>query len=155
MMNDTAQPPRGPSRASDAPTGEARKYRPRERFWPYVDVPEEPTDEEVAAIDPDLRAELFGQASCPFSITITFPRFDADDYPAAVELAKASDDYRETGSGDRVRHRARYRARDVAQLKNLWDIVGRLPDAEVLIDDRPVPYARQLWLPLCWFLLSR
>jgi hypothetical protein len=25
----------------------------------------------------------------------------------------------------------------------------------VLIDDRPVPYARTLWLPLFWFLLFR
>jgi hypothetical protein len=24
-----------------------------------------------------------------------------------------------------------------------------------LIDDRPVPYARELWLPLVWFLLPR
>jgi hypothetical protein len=24
---------------------------------------------------------------------------------------------------------------------------------EVLIDDRPVPYARELWLPLFWFLI--
>jgi hypothetical protein len=23
----------------------------------------------------------------------------------------------------------------------------------VLIDDRPVPYARELWLPLIWFLI--
>jgi hypothetical protein len=23
----------------------------------------------------------------------------------------------------------------------------------VLIDDRPVPYARELWLPLLWFLI--
>jgi hypothetical protein len=25
----------------------------------------------------------------------------------------------------------------------------------VLIDDRPVPYARELWLPLVWFLIPR
>jgi hypothetical protein len=23
----------------------------------------------------------------------------------------------------------------------------------VLIDDRPLPYARELWLPLVWFLI--
>ena len=28
-----------------------------------------------------------------------------------------------------------------------------LPSCEVLIDDRPIPYARELWLPLVWFLL--
>ena len=35
------------------------------------------------------------------------------------------------------------------------DVVGRLDATEVLIDDRPVPYARELWLPLIWFLIPR
>jgi hypothetical protein len=36
---------------------------------------------------------------------------------------------------------------------------GRSPSVEwmdatdVLIDDRPVPYTRELWLPLMWFLI--
>lgn len=136
-------------------TAEIPKYRPIPRFWPYVDLPEEPTDEEVAAIDPDLRAELFGPEARPFSITITFPRFDAEDYSRAVALARQSAEYQETGKGEQFRHRARYFARDVAALRDLWAVVGRLHEAEVLIDDRPVPYARTLWLPLCWFLLFR
>ena len=40
------------------------------------------------------------------------------------------------------------------KLRDLFEIVGRLDDTEVLIDDRPVPYARELWLPLVWFLIS-
>ena len=36
----------------------------------------------------------------------------------------------------------------------LFEIVGRLDACEVLIDDRPLPYARELWLPLMWFLIS-
>jgi hypothetical protein len=135
--------------------GDIPKYRPRERFWPYVDVPEEPTDEEIAAIDPELRAELFGNGGRPFSVTVTFPRFDAGDYSKAVDLAKSSAEYLETGTGERFRHRARYYPKDTSRLRDLWSIVGRLHDAEVLIDDRPVPYARQLWLPLIWFLLFR
>ena len=31
----------------------------------------------------------------------------------------------------------------------------RRGDWKVLIDDRPVPYARQLWLPLVWFFIQR
>jgi hypothetical protein len=31
------------------------KYRPLERFWPYAELPEQPTDEELASLDPDLR----------------------------------------------------------------------------------------------------
>ena len=154
-MNDLPPSPSASATAPDASTGEVPQFRPRERFWPYVDVPEEPTDQEIAAIDPELRAELFGDGTRPFSVTITFPRFDADDYEVAVALAKASAEYVETGTGDRFRHRARYLPKDVVPLKDLWGIVGRLHDADVLIDDRPVPYARQLWLPLFWFLLFR
>lgn len=132
-----------------------QQYRPRERFWPYVDVPEEPTDEEIAALDPDLRAELFGPATTRFSVTVVFPKFEGEAYPRAVEIARKSPDYFETGSGQRFRHRARYFPRDVEGLRDLWAIVGGLDAAEVLIDDRPIPYARELWLPLFWFLLLR
>ncbi len=131
------------------------KYRPIQRFWPYVDLPEEPTDEEVAAIDPDLRAELFGAEARPFSVSIVFPRFEADGYGEAVALAKKSAEYQELGQGEGFRHRARYLANDVAGLRDLWMVVGRVPGVEVLIDDRPLPYALTLWLPLCWFLLYR
>jgi hypothetical protein len=127
-----------------------------QRFWPYVELPEEPTDDEVAAIDPDLRAELFGSEARPFSITIVFPPFEGEDYAKAVALAKASAaEYQELGRGEGRRHRARYHARDVSGLRDLWAVVGRLHEVDVLIDDRPVPFARTLWLPLCWFLLFR
>jgi hypothetical protein len=154
-MNDTTSsssvpPGNVPEAAADVPA-----YRPHQRFWPYVDLPEEPTDDEIAAIDPDLRTELFGADARPFSLTITFPRFAGDDYAKAVGLAKQSAEYVETGTGDHFRHRARYLASDVVALRDLWSVVGRMHEAEVLIDDRPVPYARTLWLPLCWFLLFR
>jgi hypothetical protein len=35
----------------------------------------------------------------------------------------------------------------------LYELVGSRPETEVLVDDRPVPYARELWLPLVWFLI--
>ena len=35
-------------------------YQPQERFWPYVELTEQPTPEELAALDPDLRAALYG-----------------------------------------------------------------------------------------------
>ena len=49
-----------------------RTTRPLERFWPYVEKPEEPTAEELAALDPDLHAALFGPRDLPFSITLVF-----------------------------------------------------------------------------------
>ena len=134
---------------------EPPRYRPLERFWPYVDLPEQLTDEEIAALDPDLRAELFGAPPRPLSITVVFPVLDSADYARAVELAKASAEYRETGSGSGFRHRARYWPHEAVRLRDLFEIVGRFDQTEVLVDDRPVPYARELWLPLIWFLIPR
>jgi hypothetical protein len=128
-------------------------YRPLERFWPYADLPESPTPEELAALDPDLHAALFGAPPRPFSFTLVFPTFDAPDYAEAVALAKASADYRETGAGSDFRHRARFFPEQAAELRDLFRIVGRFDACDVLVDDRPVPYARELWLPLVWFLL--
>ena len=128
-------------------------YRPLERFWPYVDVPEQPTPEELAALDPDLHAALFGAPQRPFSITLAFPRFDGPEYIRALEMARGSAEYRETGSGESFRHRARFWSSDAVKLRDLFEIVGGHDDTEVLIDDRPVPYARELWLPLVFLLI--
>lgn len=130
-------------------------YRPRERFWPYADLAEQPTEEELAALDPDLRVALYGPAELPFSYTLVFPRVDAPDFARAIELARASAEYREVGAGESFRIRARFLPSDVERLRELFVIVGRYERCEVLVDDRPLPYARELWLPLTWFLLPR
>lgn len=129
--------------------------QPRERFWPYADLPEEPGPEELAALDPDLHAALFGAPPGPFSITLAFPVFPGDDHDKAVALARASREYRFTGQGDQARHRATFHSTDAVALRDLFAIVGRLDACDVLIDGRPVPHARELWLPLVWFLLPR
>ena len=137
--------------ASDPP-----RYRPRERFWPYADLPEQPTDEEIATLDPDLHDALFGTPPRPFSITLVFPVLDSPDYARAVELARASAEYRETGSGSSFRHRARFWPSDAVEAaRSVRARRARSTRCEVLIDDRPVPYARELWLPLIWFLIPR
>ena len=134
-------------------TQEPPKFRPLERFWPYAELPEQPTDEELAAIDPDLHEALFGASSRPFSITLVFPLLDTPEFDRALELARQSAEYRETGDGSGRRHRARFWSSDAARLRDLFQIVGPFDATEVLIDDRPVPYARELWLPLMWFLI--
>jgi hypothetical protein len=131
------------------------RHRPLERFWPYADLPEQPTDEELAALDPDLYEALFGAQPRPFSITLVFPVLDVPDFATALELARASAEYRETGSGASLRYRARFWSSDAIGLRDLFQIVGVSDATSVLIDDRPVPYARELWLPLVWFLLPR
>jgi len=147
---DAPDPPAVFPQGSGAPA-----YQPRERFWPYADLPEEPTPEELAALDPDLHAALFGTPARPFSITLAFPRFEGPDYERALELARASAEYREVGRGGEFRHRARFFTSEAVALRDLFQIVGRLDACEVLVDDRPVPYARELWLPLVWILILR
>ena len=143
MASDPNEPPRVP----------APDYRPIERFWPYVDLQEQPGEEELAALSPELSEALFGTPPRPFSVTLEFSPFDDADYARAIEMAKGSAEYREIGQGDRRRHRARFYPPDAVRLRALFEIVGRFDGTDVLIDDRPVPYARELWLPLMWFLI--
>jgi len=136
-------------------TADPPKYRPLERFWPYAELPEQPTAAELAALDPDLYEALFGAQKRPFSITLVFPNLDVPAFPAALDIARASAEFRETGDGDAHRYRARFWSSDAAKLRDLFQVVGAADATEVLIDDRPVPYARELWLPLVWFLIPR
>jgi hypothetical protein len=136
-------------------TPDPPKFRPLERFWPYAELSEQPTDEELAALDPDLYEALFGARPRPFSISLVFPALDVADFPRALELARSSAEFRETGSGANRRYRARFWSSDAAKLRDLFHIVGTSDATDVLIDDRPVPYARELWLPLVWFLIPR
>ena len=131
-------------------------FRPREQFWPYADLEEEPSDEALARLDPDLQAALFeNPPDRPFSYTLVFAPFDGPDYARSVEMAKATAEYLEVGTGAATRHRARFRPEQVLALRDLWQLVGRFDTSEVLVDDRPIPYARELWLPLLWYLLPR
>jgi hypothetical protein len=136
-------------------SGDPPKVRPVERFWPYADLPEQPTDEELAALDPELQEALFGATRRPFSITLVFPDLDTPEFGRALDIARASAEFRETGSGSSRRYRARFWSSDATRLRDLFQLVGPFDATEVLIDDRPVPYARELWLPLVWFLLPR
>ena len=129
------------------------KTRPLERFWPYVERPEEPTAEELAALDPDLHAALFGPLPLPFSVSVVFPEFSGPDFARAVEQAATAAEYCVVGEGANRRHRARFFSGQALPLRDLFEVVGRQPGCEVLIDDRPIPYSRELWLPLIWFLL--
>jgi hypothetical protein len=136
-------------------TSDPPRYRPLERFWPYAELPEQPTAEEVAALDPELQEVLFGAQARPFSITLVFPALDVPDFSRALDLARASAEFREVGDGASRRYRARFWSGDAARLRDLFQIVGGADAVEVLIDDRPVPYARELWLPLVWLLIPR
>ena len=131
------------------------KYRPLERFWPYADLPEQPSEEELTALDPDLYEALYGVRPRPFSISLVFAHKDDPNFPQALELARKSAEFRETGKGAERRYRARFWSSEPRALRALYELVGSADDTEVLIDDRPLPYARELWLPLVWMLIRR
>lgn len=131
------------------------RYRPLERFWPYAELSEQPTDDELAALDPDLQEALFGARPGPFSITLVFPDLDVPDFSRALELARSSSEFRQSGQGSATRYRARFLSSEAAALQSLFRIVGVADATTVLIDDRPVPFARELWLPLVWLVLAR
>ena len=128
-------------------------YRPVERFWPYVDLPEQPTAEELASLHPELAEALFGTPRLPFSVSLEFSAFEGADWTRALDMAQAAAEYRALGSGASMRHRARFYPEQVLKLRDLFEIVGRFDSTDVLIDDRPLPYARELWLPLMWMLI--
>jgi len=96
---------------------------------------------------------LFGPREMPFSITLVFQPFDGENYERALAKARASAEYVETGAGAERRHRARFFSTDALRLRDLFELVGPVPGMDVLIDDRPIPYTRELWLPLLWFHL--
>ena len=129
------------------------EYRPSERFWPYVGLPEQPTDEELARLDPALADALFGAVQRPFSVSLEFDTFEGPDFERALGIARGAAEYIEVRRSPAGRHRARFHSEDARRLRDLFEIVGRFERTDVLIDDRPVPYARELWMPLVWFLI--
>jgi len=141
-------------KTSDRVLPDRPETRPVERFWPYSDVREQPSDEELAKVDPDLREALFGPLNLPFSVSLIFPDFAGEAGERAVRLARASDEYFERESEGRRWHRARFFTADrPMHLRDLYLIVAGVPGNEVLINDRRVPYARELWLPMVWLLI--
>jgi hypothetical protein len=155
-MSDSPGRPDSPASPPAPPPDDVVRFRPRDQFWPYADLAEEPSEEELASLDPDLQAALYDNPPArPFGLTVVFSPFAGADYPRAVELAKAADGYRETHVDGTLRHRARFRPDQAGALKEIWHHVGRFDSSEVLVDDRAVPFARELWLPLFWYLLPR
>ena len=93
-----------PHTPTDRALPEEPIYRPIERFWPYAELSEQPSEEELARLHPELREVLFGAPALPFSISMVFRAFDGADYARAVAIAKASDEYIETLVDGVTRH---------------------------------------------------
>jgi len=131
------------------------KVRPLECFWPYADLPENLSVDELAALDPDLHEALFdARPDRPFSITLVFAHLEGPEFPRALDLARQSPGFRQTGTGRLTRYRARFLVGDAARLRDVFNVVGRSADTEILVDDQAMPYGRELWIPLVSFFIN-
>jgi hypothetical protein len=90
----------------------------------------------------------------PFSITLAFTHLDIPEFPRALEIARQSRSFRQTGDGARTRYHARFLVADAGRLLDVFNVVSASPDTEILIDDQEVPYARELWIPLVSFFAA-
>lgn len=126
-----------------------------ERAKNYIErLPEiiERREKDISHLDPRMIEILYPErASREFTITVVFGPSEDPTYPEAVTLAEQAPRYRREGSGRAVRHYATYTVNEVEALHRLFTRVGDYPSCEILVKDRKVPYARELWLPFFWF----
>jgi hypothetical protein len=110
-------------------------------------VPKEEPD--ISHLSDELADILYpGRRPRPFRMGLVFAPFEGKGYDRALELARGADVYRETGSGLDLRHHAAFGTQKAAEMHELYQIVGALPETEILVEGKRVPYACELWLPL-------
>ena len=130
----------------------------RERAKTYADrlppvVPRE--EEDISHLGDEMADILYpGRRPRPFRITVAFDAFEGDDHGRAVALAKTSPLYATKDDHGTTRHEAAFETRGARALRDLFDIVGRRPGTEVMVDGKRVPYASELWLPLFWLFVA-
>ena len=119
-----------------------------ERLPEIIERPEK----DISHLDPRLLEILYpDRAPREFTVTVVFGPSDDPAYAEAVALAERAPRYRREGSERWLRHYATYTVDQVKELHELFGYVGENPSSEILIKDKKVPYARELWLPFFWF----
>jgi hypothetical protein len=130
----------------------------RERAKTFADrlPPLVPRDEvDISHLSDDLADILYpGRRPRPFRMAVVFDDFDGPEGTRAVQLARKSPVYHETMTGAARRHSASFETRGAGLLRDLFTLVGQRPGTDVLLDGKPVPYARELWLPLFWIFVG-
>ncbi len=119
-----------------------------ERLPEIIERPEK----DISHLEPRLLEILYpDRAPREFAVTVVFGPSDDPAYTDAVTLAERAPRYRREGSDRWLRHYATYTIDQVQELHELFSYVGETPGSEILIKDKLVPYARELWLPFFWF----
>ncbi len=115
-------------------------------------VPREETD--ISHLSDEMVDILYpGRRPRPFRIGVVFETFGGPNFPRALEIARRSPVYGESRRGERVFHHAAFGSDQANALRDLFEIVGPITGTEVLVNEKRVPYARELWLPLFWMFL--
>jgi hypothetical protein len=116
-------------------------------------VPEQEAD--ISHLSDEMVDVLYpGRRPRPFRMGVAFDAFEGPGYARALELARRSPVYRESGPEDARRHHAGFDWSEARTLNELYQIVGPLPGSAVTVDGKSVPYAREIWLPLYWIFLA-
>ena len=116
-------------------------------------VPKEETD--VSHLSDEMVDLLYpGRRPRPFRIELRFRAFEGEDYERATALARRSPVYGEEPGRDGMLHRAAFDAGAARTLRDLFELVRGRAGTEVLVDEKKVPYAHELWLPLFWMFVG-
>jgi len=130
----------------------------RERAKTFADrlppiVPKEEAD--ISHLSDEMVDVLYpGRRPRPFRMGLVFDDFAGPDAERAVALARRADVYRHDAGADPPTHTASFATRGAGLLRDLFQIVGQRSGTEVLLDDKKVPYAREIWLPLFWIFVG-
>lgn len=112
-----------------------------------------------ATLSPELARALYPEQSAdPFRITVVYPQPDGEVAVAAGKLEQAALAHEvepARAAGEAPRHRTTFSLHQVEEFHALYHLVGSAEGAdevELLLNDKAVPLARELWLPLLWTL---
>ena len=115
----------------------------------------EEEEEDISHLKDRMKEILYPKRYNPsFSVTLVFPPDKSPHYSEAIEIAKISPYYYTTGEDRFLRHYAKFDVSQVETLYHLHELLETFKNAyEVYINDKMLPYARGLWLPLMWIFL--
>jgi len=110
-------------------------------------------------LTPDLARLLYpDQSTEPFRVTVVYPELsgDAGDAARKIEAEAAEHSTSEPAStDDGPLHHTTFSLAQIEEFHELYHLVETSIGSgglELLLNDRRVPLARELWLPLIWTL---
>jgi hypothetical protein len=81
------------------------------------------------------------------------PKDKEDEWREAISFASAHNRYTSTKVGRLMKHRIEFSTDQVWEIFQMYQMLEKSPHLEIFIDNRKLPYAATLWLPLLWFYL--